>query len=146
MGCSRWSISCKKQQAFNPAGLLGRSIKRRRKSQMFEPQLQNLLLSRQLNSEFRDFHPILSSLRLPKKIRKKYGLLPNQGGGSPRVNKNQTSSLQMCFFQWACRIIVGPPKHVLHLVWSAYVFFTAIGTALKIALGSQIMGKRRPVL
>ena len=50
------------------------------------------------------------------------------------------------FFQWACRIILGPQKHVLQLVWSAYVLSTAIRTALKIARGSQIMGKRRAVL
>ena len=35
---------------------------------------------------------------------------------------------------------------VLHLVWSAYVLSTSIGTDLKIARGSQIMGKRRPVI
>ena len=27
---------------------------------------------------------------------------------------------------WACTIILGPPKHVLHLVWSAFVIYTAI--------------------
>ena len=29
--------------------------------------------------------------------------------------------------------VPGPPKHVLHLVWSVYVISTAIGTALKVA-------------
>ena len=73
-------------------------------------------------------------------------LVLNQTGGSPSVNKNPNLKFANVFFQWACRIILGPPKHVLHLVWSAYVLSTAIGTALKIARGSQIMGKRRPVL
>ena len=50
------------------------------------------------------------------------------------------------FFQLACRIILGPPKHVLHLVWSAYIISTAIRAALKIARRSQILWKRRPVL
>ena len=38
------------------------------------------------------------------------------GGGSRRVVKCQTSILEKYFFQLACRIILGPPKHVLHLV------------------------------
>ena len=42
------------------------------------------------------------------------------------------------FFQWACRIILGPPKHVLH----AFVFSTAIRTALKIARGAPILEKQ----
>ena len=31
------------------------------------------------------------------------------------------------------RIILGPPKHVLHLVWSVLGISTAIKTALKVA-------------
>ena len=31
----------------------------------------------------------------------------------------------------------GPPKHVLHLVWSAYIISTAIRAALKIAEGPK---------
>ena len=38
-------------------------------------------------------------------------------------------------FQRTCIIILGPPKHVLHLVWSAFVKSTAMRTALKIAQG-----------
>ena len=50
------------------------------------------------------------------------------------------------FFQTACRIVLGPPKHVLHLVWSVFVvIYTAIRTALKEARGARILGKRRPV-
>ena len=38
--------------------------------------------------------------RLPKKkIRKKCGLLPNQGGGSPRVNKKPNLKFGNVFFQ-----------------------------------------------
>ena len=81
-----------------------------------------------------------------KKSREKYGLLPNPGGGSPRVMKKPNCFFGKVFFQWACRIILGPPKHVLHLVWSAYIISTAIRAALKIARRSQILGKRRPVL
>ena len=46
-------------------------------------------------------------------------------------------------FQRACRIILGPPKHVLHLVWSQFVIFTATRTALKVACKAQSLGKRR---
>ena len=55
--------------------------------------------------------------------RTKSGLLPNQGGvgvseGSKKtkVFQKQNSILENNF-QWACRIILGPPKHVVHLVW-----------------------------
>ena len=44
------------------------------------------------------------------------------GGGGPKV-----------FFQKPYRIILGPPKHVLHLVWSVLGIYTAIITALKVA-------------
>ena len=47
------------------------------------------------------------------------------------------------FFQRACRIILVPPKHVLHLVWSPYVIYTAIRTALKEAWEARILGKKR---
>ena len=62
------------------------------------------------------------------------------------VRKEANLYFGKIFFQWACRIILGPPKHVLHLVWSAYIISTAIRAALKIARRSQILGKRRPVL
>ena len=48
-------------------------------------------------------------------------------------------------FQRVFRIILGPPKHVLHLVWSAYFISTAVRTALKVARTPQILGERRPV-
>ena len=39
----------------------------------------------------------------------------------------------------------GPPKHVLHIVWSAVVISTAIRTFLNVARGARILGKRKPV-
>ena len=59
-----------------------------------------------------------------------YGLLPNRGG-SARVVKKPYCFFEKVFFQRAYRIILGPPKHVLHLVWSPFVIYTAIRTALK---------------
>ena len=41
--------------------------------------------------------------------------------------------------------LLGHPKHVLHLVWSAYFISTAVRTALKVARTPQILGERRPV-
>ena len=49
------------------------------------------------------------------KIRKKSGLLPNRGGVS-EGSKMPNLYFGKVFFQLACRIILGPPKHVLHLV------------------------------
>ena len=68
---------------------------------------------------------------------------PNQGGGVTEGNKKPNPFFGKVFFQWACRIILGPPKHVLHLVWSAYVLSTAIRTALKVARTAQILRDRR---
>ena len=53
--------------------------------------------------------------------------------------------MKKVFFQRACRIILVPPKHVLHLVWSPYVIYTAIRTALKVACKARILGKRRSI-
>merc|ERR1712055_339418 len=83
---------------------------------------------------------------LKKKIRKKYGLLPNRGaGGSARVVKKPNCFFEKSIFQRVSRIVLGPPKHVLHLVWSAYFISTAVRTALKVARRPQILGERRPV-
>ena len=43
------------------------------------------------------------------------------GGGREVYINNQLPSAIMCFFKWACKTIIGPPKHVLHLAWSVYV-------------------------
>ena len=42
--------------------------------------------------------------------------------------------MKKVFFQRACRIILGLPKHILHLVWSPFVKYRAIKTVLKVAL------------
>ena len=49
------------------------------------------------------------------------------------------------FFQRACRIILGPPKHVLHLVWSVLGIYTAIKTALRVALYDFFDGPPAPL-
>ena len=64
------------------------------------------------------------------------------GGG---VRKEANLYFGKIFFQWACRIILGPPKHVLHLVWSVPDISTAIRTALKVARTAQIRGDRSPL-
>ena len=67
-------------------------------------------------------------------------------GGSARVVKNQTAFLKQSFFQRVSRIILGPPKHVLHLVWSAYFISTAVRTALKVARTPQILGGKKAII
>ena len=42
------------------------------------------------------------------------------------------------FFQLACRIILGPPKHVLHLVWSCLNIYLALKTTLKVSLNRYL--------
>ena len=49
--------------------------------------------------------------------------------GVSEGNKKPNCFFGTLFFQRACRIIIGPPKHVLHLVWSAYIISTAIISA-----------------
>ena len=67
---------------------------------------------------------------------KKYGLLPNRGaGGSARVVKKQNCFFEKSIFQRVSRIILGPPKHVLHLV------LIDISTAINIALKLACLGK-----
>ena len=57
------------------------------------------------------------------------------GRGGPEVYiNNQPPSAIMCFLKWACKTILGPLKHVLHLVWSVYVTSKAIKIALKVEL------------
>ena len=65
------------------------------------------------------------------------------GGGSARVVKKPNCFFEKSIFQRVSRIILGPPKHVLHLVWSAYFISTAVRTALKVARTPQILGERR---
>ena len=49
------------------------------------------------------------------------------GGGQRGWWKNQTVFLKKVFFR-VYRIILGPPKHVLHLFWSASFISTAVRT------------------
>ena len=49
------------------------------------------------------------------------------------------------FLQKPYRIILGPPKHVLHLVWSVLGISTAIKTALKVALYDFFDGHPAPL-
>ena len=67
------------------------------------------------------------------------------GGGSARVVKKPYCFFEKVFFQRACRIILVPPKHDLHLVWSPFFIYTAIRTALKVACKARILGKRRSI-
>ena len=48
------------------------------------------------------------------------------GVGSERGKKGHKGFFKKCFFQKPHRIILGPPKHVLHLVWSVLGISTAI--------------------
>ena len=64
-------------------------------------------------------------------------------GGLRRWWKNQTAFLKQSFFQRVSRIILGPPKHVLPLVWSAYFISTAVRTAFKVARTLKSWGERK---
>ena len=91
------------------------------------------------------FQHVSGEGRVQKKNVKKYGLLPNQGGGVSEGGKKPNCFFEKSIFQRVSRIILGPSKHVLHLVWSAYFISTAVRTALKVARRPQILGERRPV-
>ena len=61
-------------------------------------------------------------------------LRPGTRRGGVRAGEKRTRRfLKKVFFQKPYRIILGPPKHVLHLVWSVLGIYTAIKTALKVA-------------
>ena len=72
------------------------------------------------------------------KIRKKCGLLPNRGGVS-EGSKMPNLYFGKVFFQLACRIILGPSKHLLHLVWSCLDVYQALKTTLKVLVNSYFM-------
>ena len=79
-----------------------------------------------------------------KKNWKKYGLLPTRGGGGVSEGDEKPNCFfEQSIFQRVSRIILGPSKHVLHLVWSVYFISTAVRTALKVARTPQILGERR---
>ena len=66
-------------------------------------------------------------------------------GGAERGEKRHEQNFNKCFFQKPYRIILGPPKHVLHLVWSVLGISTAIKTALKVALYDFFDGPPAPL-
>ena len=64
-------------------------------------------------------------------------------GGVSEGGEKPNCFFDKSIFQGVSGIILGPPKHVLHLVWSAYFISTAVRTALKVAQTPQILGERR---
>ena len=73
-----------------------------------------------------------------KEIRKKFSDLLNREGGVSKGTKKLNLYFGKVFFQLACRIILGPPKHVLHLVWSCLDTYLALKTTLKVSLNSYL--------
>ena len=59
--------------------------------------------------------------------------------------KRQKSFEFFLSLQKPYRIILGPPKHVLHLVWGVLGISTAIKTALKVALYDFFDGLLAPL-
>ena len=72
--------------------------------------------------------------KVAKKKPEKVWSFAKPGGGPEVYINNQPPSAIMCFFNRACKTILGPPKHVLHLEWSVYVTFKTIKIALKVEL------------
>ena len=68
-----------------------------------------------------------------------------RGGGAGAGKKRHKRNFNKCFFQKPYRIILGPPKHVLHLVWSVLGIYTAIITALKVAFYDFFDGPPAPL-
>ena len=69
-----------------------------------------------------------------------------KGGGGVRAGEKRTRRFfKKVFFQKPYRIILGPPKHVLHLVWSVLGIYTAIITALKVAFYDFFDGPPAPL-
>ena len=65
-----------------------------------------------------------------------------QTGGGGRVSEGSKMPnlyFGKVFFQLACRIILGPPKHLLHLVWSCLDVYQALKTTLKVLVNSYFM-------
>ena len=71
--------------------------------------------------------------------RTKSRLFPNQGGvGVSEGSKMPNLYFGKGFFQLACRIILRPPKHVLHSVWSWLDIYEALKTTVKVSLNSYL--------
>ena len=81
--------------------------------------------------------------RVQKKMWKSMVFCQTGGGGVSEGGKKPNCFFEQSIFQRLSRIILGPPKHVLHLVWSAYFISTAVRTALKVARTPQILGGKK---
>ena len=68
-----------------------------------------------------------------KKRRPFFVVFDYEGGGIGRNVKRLRSYFLNHVFVGVFQYVPGPPKHVLHLVWSAYVISTAVRTASKVA-------------
>ena len=68
------------------------------------------------------------------------------GGGVSEGGKKPNCFYEQSIFQRVSRIILGPPKHVLHLVWSVYFISTAVRTAFKVARTPQILGGKKAIV
>ena len=66
-------------------------------------------------------------------------------GGRGVSEKSKNSVVKRYFFLKLYRIILGPQKHVLHLVSSVLSISTAIKTALKVALYDCFDGPLAPL-
>ena len=69
-----------------------------------------------------------------KKPEKMWSFAKLGGGGVSEGSKMPNLYFGKVFFQLACRIILGPPKHVLHLVWSCLNIYLALKTTLKVSV------------
>ena len=69
-----------------------------------------------------------------KKPEKVWSFAKPEGGGVSEGCKMPNLYFGKVFFQLARRIILGPPKHVLHLVWSFLNIYLALKTTLKVSL------------
>ena len=67
-------------------------------------------------------------------------------GGLSEGGKKPNCFFEKSIFQRVSRIILRPPKHVLHLVLSAYFISTAVRTALKVARTPQILGGKKAII
>ena len=76
-----------------------------------------------------------------KKIQ--FGLLPR--GGVSEGSKKAKCFLEKRIFQKLFGTSLGPPKHVLHLVWSVWGISTAIKKALKVPLYDFFDGPLAPL-
>ena len=87
-----------------------------------------------------NLYPALLREGFKKKKREKVWSFAKPGGGVSEGGKKPNCFFETSIFQRVSRIILGPSKHVLHLVWSAYFISTAVRTALKVARTPQILG------